>query len=451
MWGTATSSYQIEGAWLEGGKGLSTWDAFSHTPGKVKNNDHGNTACDHYRRFEEDVVLMAEMGVSAYRFSLSWPRIQPTGKGKPNSEGIRFYSNLIDALLAKNITPWITLYHWDLPLALQIEHDGWLNPKTANYFADYAAVCFEAFGDRVKHWLTLNEPWCNALLGHGMGVHAPGRISNDEPYQAAHTMLRAHALAVEKYRSQFQTSQKGVIGITNNCDWREPLTDSDADKAAAQRALEFFLGWFADPIYKGDYPRVMRERLGERLPRFTEKEKALLRNSADFFGLNHYTTMYAADASNVDAKNPVYGNGGISQDQQVALSSDADWQKTDMQWNIVPWGFRKLLQWIDKRYDSPEIYVTENGCAMPDVLENGRVDDQNRVDFLQGYLTAAHEAIESGVNLKGYFAWSLMDNFEWAEGYSKRFGLHFVDYETGQRTQKASARWYSETCRKNGF
>ncbi len=446
VWGAATSSYQIEGAWLEGGKGLSIWDAFCHIPGKIKNNDTGDFACDHYYRFGEDVKLMADMGLRAYRFSLSWPRIQPDGRGKPNSAGLSFYSDLIDALLAHDITPWITLYHWDLPLALQMECDGWLNPKLAEFFADYAAICFEAFGDRVKHWLTLNEPWCSAVLGHGLGMHAPGRVSRDEPYLVGHNLLRAHALAVEKYRTQFQPQQKGLIALTNNCDWREPLTDSEADIQAAQRAVEFFLGWFADPVYTGDYPAVMRERLGRRLPQFTDNEKNLLKGSADFFGLNHYSTMYAAQAPGTKTT-----NAGLSEDQDVVLSSDPRWKKTQMEWNIVPLGFRKLLQWIDARYHSPDIYVTENGCALADVMENGRVDDHERIAFLEGYLNAAHEALASKVKLKGYFVWSFLDNFEWGEGYSKRFGLHYVDFRNGRRFPKASAKWYAEVIRRNGL
>lgn len=451
VWGMATSSYQIEGAWLEGGKGLSIWDAFCHTPGRVHNSDTGDVACDHYHRFEEDVKLMADMGLRAYRFSLSWPRIQPAGQGKPNPDGIRFYSKLIDTLLAHNLTPWITLYHWDLPLALQIEHDGWLNPDLAKFFADYAAICFEAYGDRVKYWLTLNEPWCSAMLGHGLGIHAPGRKSRDEPYLVGHTLLRAHALAVEKYRTQFQPHQHGKIAITNNCDWRKPLTGSEADKLAAQRAVEFFLAWFADPLYSGDYPAVMRQRLGDRLPHFTDAESDLLKNSADFFGLNHYSTMYAADANSSPSVAAVHDNGGMTEDQGVVLSSDPGWEKTEMQWNIVPWGFRKLLQWIDARYGSPDIYITENGCAMPDVVEDGKINDQRRIAFLESYLNAAHEALTSGVHLKGYFTWSLMDNFEWGEGYAKRFGLHYVDYTTGQRIPKASAKWYAAVIERNGL
>lgn len=447
VWGAATSSYQIEGAWLEGGKGLSIWDAFCHTPGKIKNQDTGDLACDHYHRFKDDVKLMADMGLQAYRFSISWPRIQPSGQGEPNPQGLRFYSTLIDTLLDHNIAPWATLYHWDLPLALQVEYDGWLNPQVAEFFADYAAICFNAFGDRIKHWLTLNEPWCSAVLGHGLGIHAPGRMSRDEPYRAGHTLLRAHALAVERYRTQFQSHQKGLIALSNNCDWREPLTDSEADKQAAQRAVEFFLGWFADPVYKGDYPVVMRERLGDRLPHFTDAERALLKGSADFFGLNHYTTMYAAAS---EMASTVQINSGTAEDQGVVLSADAGWKKTEMDWAIVSWGFRKLLQWIDARYGSPNIYVTENGCALPDVVENENVQDSRRIAFLDAYLQAAREALDNKVNLKGYFVWSFMDNFEWGEGYSKRFGLHHVDFRSGQRSPKDSAKWYAEVIKRNG-
>ncbi len=449
-WGSATSSYQIEGGWLEGGKGFSIWDAFSHTPGKTRNNETGDIACDHYRRFQEDVALMADMGLQAYRFSISWPRIQPCGQGKPNAEGIRFYSDLIDALLAQDITPWVTLYHWDLPLALQLEHDGWLNAQIADFFADYAAICFEAFGDRVKHWLTLNEPWCTAVFGHGVGIHAPGRQSRNEPYLVAHNLLRAHAMAVKRYRTQFQPHQAGKIALSNNCDWREPLHNTDADRQAAQRALEFYLGWFADPVFKGDYPAVMRQRLGKRLPQFSDEERLLLKSSCDFFGLNHYTTMYAAHC---DKPAPASDddNGDLLQDQNVTLSSDRQWKKTSMDWNIAPWGFGKLLYWIAARYESPDIFVTENGCAFPDTPKDGRVADVERINYLNGYLGAAHEAIAGGVKLQGYFVWSFLDNFEWSEGYSKRFGLHYVDFATRQRIPKASAQWYAEVIRRNGL
>ncbi len=449
-WGAATSAYQIEGGHDADGKGPSIWDAFCREPGRIANGDTGDVACDHYGRMREDVQLMAELGLRAYRFSISWPRVIPTGRvGEDgegiNQEGLAFYGELIDALLEHDIEPWVTLYHWDLPLALQEQGGGWLNAEIAEDFTDYARTCFEAFGDRVKNWITFNEPWVVTVLGYGQGVFAPGRESNVEPYVAGHHILRSHAKAVDCYRSEFG-HQNGQIGIANNCDWREPLTESPKDVAAAQRALEFFLAWFADPVFKtGDYPAVMRDRLGDRLPKFTPEESAALLGSADFFGLNHYTTMFAADSGDEAAARDVRGNGGMSEDQAVGLSVDPEWEMTDFDWAVVPWGFRKLLNWITDRYDAPIIYVTENGCAMDDSAdESGWVNDQDRVAFYQDYLGAASAAIEDGVDLRGYFAWSLMDNFEWASGYRPRFGMVHVDRKTLERTPKASALWYGK-------
>ena len=451
-WGTATASYQIEGGWLEGGKGLSIWDAFTHLPGKIKQGHTGDVTCDHFHRFREDVALMAEQGLKAYRFSIAWSRIYPQGIGEVNPEGIRFYSELIDELLKHGITPWVTLYHWDLPLALELEADGWRNPAIAEHFGNYARTCFAAFGDRVKHWITLNEPWVVAIFGHGNGIMAPGRASNHEPYRVAHNLLRSHAMAVDVYRKEFQQEQQGLIGITNNCDWREPLTDKAEDKKAARRALEFFLGWFADPIYFGDYPEVMKQRVAERLPEFSDADKALLKGSSDFFGLNHYTTLYASEMTdeNRHAADP-YGNGGISEDQDVLLTSDPQWEKSIMGWSVVPWGCRKLLHWVDQRYGSPDIVITENGCSLKDACVDGVVDDPIRIAFLKGYLEECHQAIAEGVRLKGYFVWSFMDNFEWAHGFTQRFGINYVDYETGARIPKASARWYADVIERNGL
>jgi len=448
IWGTATSSYQIEGASDADGKGPSIWDAFSSIPGKTHNGETGAIACDHYHRFKEDIQLMKAMGVKAYRFSISWARIMPTGKDKVNEKGVQFYSDIIDELLKADIVPWITLYHWDLPLALQLEDDGWLGRSIIDYFAAYADVCFERFGDRVKNWITLNESWVVAILGYGQGVFAPGRISNSEPYLAAHHLILAHAKAVRLYREKY-ARHDGQIGMTNNCDWREPLTNNEKDKAAAERALEFFVSWFADPIYKGDYPEVMKKRLGNRLPRFSDEEKEMIKGTSDFFGLNHYTTMLAADNDGTVQKQNVYGNGGISEDQNVDLSLDPSWKLTLMNWAVVPWGCKKLLHWIDQRYNHPHIYITENGCAYPDKLVDGKVDDHERLDFYKSYLQACQETIEEGVQLKGYFAWSFMDNFEWASGYDKRFGLHYVDFKTLERTPKKSALWFAKAIQYN--
>ena len=451
VWGSATSSYQIEGGWNADGKGPSIWDVFCMIPGKVEGNDNGNVACDHYHRFREDVALMQSLGLKAYRFSISWPRILPAGRGAVNQAGIDFYNHLIDALLEAGIEPWITLYHWDLPAALEFEMDGWLGDDISDVFAAYADVCFRHFGDRVKNWITINEAWVVAILGYGHGVFAPGKKSSDLPYLAGHNLIKAHAKAVDVYRKQYQPVQGGKIGITNNCDWREPLTDSPADRAAAERALEFFLAWFADPVYKGDYPASMKERLGKRLPAFTAEEQQLIKGSSDFFGLNHYTTMYAADATQGSDGGSVYGNGGLSEDQDVNLSVSPDWEMTDMQWAIVPWGCRKLLEWIAARYDNPPIYITENGCAFDQTPIGGQVDDQGRIAFFEGYLAAIHEAIGNGVDMKGYFIWSLLDNFEWASGYSKKFGIAHVEEGSLNRIPKASALWYREVIRRNGL
>jgi beta-glucosidase len=448
-WGVATSSYQIEGAWKEAGKGLSIWDVFCQIPGNIKNNENGNVACDHYHRYKEDIQLMKAMGVKAYRFSISWPRILPDGKGEINQEGIDFYNRIIDELIRQNIEPWITLYHWDLPQTLQVEDNGWLGKSITDHFAEYARVCFKAFGDRVVNWITINEAWVVSILGYGQGIFAPGGTSNSDPYLAGHHLLIAHAKAVAIYRSEFQTDQKGRIGMTNNCDWREPINNDPAHIAAAERALEFFLAWFTDPIYLGKYPDTMVERLGSRLPEFTKEEINLVHGSSDFLGLNHYTTMYAEDAADGLVVGSVYGNGGISEDQNVNLSVDAQWKMTNMGWAVVPWGCHRLLHWISNRYNHPEIVMTENGCAYEDVCIDGKVDDRERIEYYRSYLEACNQAIDEGVHLSAYFAWSFMDNFEWASGYSKRFGLHYVDFDTLERTPKSSAKWFAKMIKKH--
>ncbi len=449
IWGAATSSYQIEGAWLEGGKGLSIWDAFAHTPGKILNGDTGDIACDHFHRFREDVELMAGMGLSAYRFSIAWPRIQPAGTGKPNKEGIAFYSKLIDALLDHGITPWVTLYHWDLPLALEMEYGGWIHPWLPTLFTAYADLCFSHFGDRVKHWITLNEPWVVATLGYGQGLFAPGRISGIEPYIAAHHLLRAHGQTARLYHEKYSAVQGGKIGISNNCDWREPLTDSPGDREAAETAIAFFLAWFTDPVYRGTYPEAMRRKVGAKLPVFDADDRDALAHSADFFGLNHYSTLYASAADPMNEIRDASANSGLG-DDGVHLSRDESWKCTTMDWAVVPWGCRKLLEWISARYDTPPIVLTENGCSLDDRVLDGRVEDPERIDFIRRYLTECHASIQNGVNLMGYFYWSLLDNFEWASGYSKRFGLHYVDLRTLKRIPKSSAAWYSGVISHNG-
>lgn len=442
-WGVATAAHQIEGAWLADGKGLNIWDAYCHTPGKIDNGDTSEVACDHYHRVEEDVALMVELGVTSYRFSIAWTRIIPDGKDAINPAGIAFYDRLIDALVAAGITPFVTLYHWDLPLTLQLENDGWLSRRTAEAFQYYAETCFDAFGDRVKHWITFNESWCTAVLGYGTGIFAPGRVSPDEPYLAAHNLMIAHGLAVRSFRSG---GYSGVIGIANNCDWREPRTDSAEDQAAAQESLEFFFGWFTHPVIFGEYPAIMRERLGERLPVFSPEDQALIKGSVDFLGLNHYTTHYASrEPAETENIGPAAGNGGLFADQRVYLSYDPAWAKTSMGWYVVPWGLRKLLNWIQQTYGDLPIYITENGCSVAADTREEAVADDFRVNFLREYTDAMWQAREEDqVPVQGYFCWSLLDNFEWCRGYAMRFGITHCDFETLERTPKASFHAYHE-------
>lgn len=481
VWGTATASYQIEGAWQVDGKGLSIWDAFSHTIGKIANGDTGDIAADHYHRYPEDVALMSKLGIPAYRFSISWPRILPNGRATDvNDEGVAFYNRLIDELISKGIQPVVTLYHWDLPLPLQMELDGWCGSSISDLFADYARVCFQHFGDRVKQWITLNEPWCSAVLGYdSKGVHAPGRLVNSsvEVYKAAHNLILAHAKAAQVYKNEFAQQQGGQIGITLNSDWFEPKPETDESKQrdnqkASEQMLDFTLGWFAHPIYHGSYPLTMQKILGDHLPKFTSEEVALIQGSSDFFGLNHYSTHYVqlrVDCSSAGQlsssapalpafieEHPTISNAweegsGYWKDVGVDQSEDPSWGKTDMGWNIVPWGIRCLLEHIQRTYSPPGgIIVTENGCAVHEPDVETAMKDQARIDFLRGYISEVHTAIQHGVDCRGYFVWSFMDNFEWAFGYGKRFGITYVDYATQERTPKGSAWWFAEVIKNNG-
>eukprot|EP00929_Paragymnodinium_shiwhaense_P059971 TRINITY_DN29996_c0_g1_i1.p1 TRINITY_DN29996_c0_g1~~TRINITY_DN29996_c0_g1_i1.p1 ORF type:complete len:587 (-),score=104.70 TRINITY_DN29996_c0_g1_i1:569-2329(-) len=475
--GVATAAYQIEGAAAEGGRAPSIWDDFSRKTHTTEHGATGDVACDHYHRYATDVEAMSRIGVQAYRFSISWSRILPDCDDVVNEEGVQFYSDLIDALLAKGITPWVTLYHWDLPSACEAKFGGWLGPKedVTTAFGAYARTCFQRFGDRVTNWITLNEPWCAAQLGFGSGDHAPGRSDqgDTEPYLAAHNMLLAHAEAVRIYREDFAFEQGGRIGLSFNTDWRQPRDgNSAADVRAARQAIDFALGWFADPVYFGDYPSCMREACGDRLPRFSEEESRRLKGSSDFFGINSYSSNYAAPAQKD------LGGGGWWQDIGVEWwHTDKDWERTDMDWPIVPWGFRELLLDIQRRYQPRDgIYVTENGCAHesdlstdldaragaiePKVWQGGdgtedfaseTFEDPKRVRFFKAHLSAVHAANAGGADVRGYFAWSLLDNFEWAYGYTKRFGIVHVDYPTQRRTIKSSGRFLAQTIQDRGF
>ena len=456
--------YPVEGAFNEDGRGMTIWDTFSHTPGKTTNGDNGDIATDHYHLFTKDIEIMKEMGMDSYRFSLSWSRIQPDGEGEVNKQGIEHYNAVIDSLLDADIIPFVTLFHWDTPVSLEEKYESWLNADIEHYFAKYADICFHHFGDRVKHWLTFNEPMTVALNGYDSGTHAPGRCSDrskcksgdssTEPYVVAHNMLNAHAAAVQLYRDKYQTFQGGEIGITLNSDFAYPFSDSSEDVDASQRNLEFQAGWYADPIYFGDYPESMKSRVGDRLPKFTSSQSARIKGSQDFYGLNHYTSKYVANKVNEDIPE---SQKSYSYDQGTAVSTYdesgiAIGEQAASPWlYIVPKGIGDMLLWIDERYSPSHIYITENGV---DLVGEGDLDleeaihDADRVEFYETYLSHALSAKSKGVPLKGYFAWSLMDNFEWADGYYYKFGMLYVDRDVSsstymQRWQKDSARWYA--------
>uniref|UniRef100_A0A7C4GI51 Beta-glucosidase n=1 Tax=Fervidobacterium thailandense TaxID=1008305 RepID=A0A7C4GI51_9BACT len=423
FFGTATAAYQIEGAVAEDGRGPSIWDVFSHTPGKTYNGDNGDVACDHYHRYKEDVQIMKEIGLNAYRFSISWPRVMPDGK-KVNQKGVDFYNRLVDELLKNDITPFITLYHWDLPQALY-EKGGWLNPDIAMYFRAYATFMFTELGDRVKHWITLNEPWCSAFLGYFTGEHAPGHKNLQEALTAAHNLLRAHGHAVQAFREEIKD---GKIGLTNVVMKVEPGDARPESFLAAGMVDKLVNAWFHDPVIYGRYPeeavRLYRER-GLNVP---DEDFDIISAPVDFLGVNYYTRTLVI----YDPNNPM----GFSYVQ-------GDLPKTEMGWEIYPQGLLDMLVYLKERYRLP-VYITENGMAGPDRLVNGTVEDDYRIDYLVRHLEKVLEAINAGVDVRGYFIWSLMDNFEWAYGYSKRFGIVYVDYSTQKRIWKKSAYWLRE-------
>ncbi|KAJ4969132.1 hypothetical protein NE237_015833 [Protea cynaroides] len=450
VFGVATSAYQVEGASKEGNRGDSIWDVFAHTEGNIIDGSNGDISVDQYHRYKEDIDLMAKMGFGAYRLSISWSRIFPDGLGtKVNEDGITYYNNVINALLEKGIQPYVTLYHWDLPLNLHASVGGWLTGKIVKYFTIYAETCFASFGDRVKHWITINEPLQTAVNGYGVGIFAPGRSENSstEPYLAAHYQLLAHAAAVSVYREKFKAQQGGKIGIVVDCEWAEAFSDKMEDKIAAARRLDFQLGWYLDPVFYGDYPQSMCERVGDRLPKFSKEDKELLKNSVDFVGLNHYTSRYISHASNNSEHNDFYE---IQEMQRIAEWEDGQviGEKAASEWlYIVPWGLRKLIKYVAERYQNPPIYITENGMDDEDDVSSPlhkMLDDKMRVGYFKGYLAAVAQAIRDGADVRGYFVWSLLDNFEWAQGYTKRFGLIYVDYKNGlSRQPKSSALWFS--------
>lgn len=436
LWGTGTSSYQIEGAVQADGRGESIWDRFCRIPGRVHNGENGDLACDHYHRWEQDLDLMAELGVRAYRFSVAWPRVLPLGEGQANLAGIDFYRRLTEGLLKRNIRPMVTLYHWDLPQALE-EHGGWLARETAAQFAEYSHVVVRALGDLVSDWVTLNEPWVSAMLGYAWGTHAPGIAGGTRSgLTAAHHLLLGHGLAMEAIRAVARPGHRA--GIVLNLGHIYPVSDSPQDRAAAARVDGANHRWYLDPVLRGSYPADVRMAYEAELGSLTfirPGDEDRIGAPTDFLGINYYSV------GRVHAKEE--GEIGWAPPQGPV---------TAMNWEIWPEGLGDLLHRLKREYGEIPLLITENGAAFDDTVgPNGEVDDPDRVRFLAQHLAAAESALREGVNLQGYFVWSLLDNFEWAEGYARRFGLTHVDYQTQRRTPKASWHFYREVIRLGGL
>jgi beta-glucosidase len=432
LWGAATSSYQIEGAVTEDGRGPSIWDTFAATPGKVDNGDTGAVAADHYHRYRDDVALMADLGLGAYRFSIAWPRVQPTGSGQVNQRGLDFYRRLIDTLLEHGIEPWPTLYHWDLPQPLE-DAGGWPSRDTAERFADYAAVVHEALGDRVTRWTTLNEPWCSAFLGYATGRHAPGRREPAAAVRAAHHLLLGHGLAA-------RAMPDARVGITLNLTHVSAVHATEPDLDAARRIDGMQNRIFLDPLLRAAYPEDVVDDLAE-VTTFDHVQEGDLKTIAaplDFLGVNYYSPMLVAGSA-TRTETAYVGSPHVKH-------ADGGRPRTSIGWEIDSGGLLDLLVRLEREYPAIPLYITENGAAFDD-----EVHDQARVAYLDGHLRACLEAVERGVPLRGYFAWSLLDNFEWSYGYAQRFGLVHVDYATQRRTLKDSARWYAGVIARGGL
>jgi len=444
LWGAATAAYQIEGAVAAGGRSPSIWDVFSRRPGAVANGDTGDVACDHYNRYRDDVALMSSLGLAAYRFSVAWPRVQPGGRGPASAAGLDFYRRLVDELLAHDIAPWVTLYHWDLPQDLE-DAGGWPNRDTAERFAEYAGIVFDALGDRVRWWTTLNEPWVSAFLGYSAGIHAPGRTEPAAALAASHHLLLGHGLAASAIRARRAEAE---VGITLNLGAVWPATDAAADVDAARRTDGLTNRLFLDPLLLGRYPADVRADLaaitdfGFVRPGDLEVISAPL----DLLGINYYRGSMVAGG-----EPPAQPGPAVFPGSEHVRPVPRGLPTTAMDWEIDPAGMTQTLRMVADNYPAVPLYVTENGAAFDDkVGPDGEVDDPQRVDYYATHLRACHEAIEAGVPLRGYFAWSLLDNFEWAYGYEKRFGLVYVDYQTQQRIPKSSARFFADAIARNG-
>lgn len=434
LWGCATSAYQIEGSPLADGAGPSVWHRFAHTPGRVTDGDTGDVACDHYRRYESDIDLMRGLGLNAYRFSIAWGRVLPEGTGRINPAGLGFYERLIDGLLSKGIQPMATLFHWDLPAALD-DRGGWLNRDSAKWFAEYADIVFRKFDDRVKLWVTLNEPWVVTDGGYLHGVLAPGHRNRFEAPIASHHLMLAHGAAVQAYRA----TGRNQIGLVVNIEPKYPASQSDADLAATRRADAYMNRQYLDPALRGAYPDELREIFGEAWPHWPAQDFELIRQPVDFIGVNYYTrsvTRFDATAWPLRA-------APVRQKQRTY---------TETQWEVFPQGLTDTLLWVKDRYGNPPVYITENGAAFfdPPQVEAAVLEDPLRVDYLRKHLRAVHDAMRQGADIRGYFAWSLFDNLEWSLGFSRRFGIIHVNYETLERTPKTSARFYSRVIASRG-
>jgi beta-glucosidase len=434
LWGAATSAYQIEGSPLADGAGPSIWHRFAHTPGRTANGETGDIAVDHYHRWADDIQLMRDLGLSAYRFSISWSRVLPQGTGAVNHAGLAFYDRLVDTLLAAGIQPMVTLYHWDLPAALD-DRGGWLNSDIDKWFADYVTVVTRVLDDRVNFWNTLNEPWVVSDGGYLHGPLAPGHRNLYEAPIASHNLLRAHGRAVEAYRA----TGKHRIGIVVNLEPKYPASDDPADVAATRRADAYMNRQYLDPVFLGRYPDELREIFGDAWREPSPRDMELIAQPIDFLGVNYYTRNVTRDDPTAY---PVRARG-VHQPQHIY---------TETGWEVYAPALTRVLLWVKERYGDLPLYITENGAAMydPPTAIDGRVDDPLRTWYLREHLLAARDAIRLGVNLNGYFAWSLFDNYEWSLGFAKRFGIVHVDYATLERTPKASARYYSEIIRTHG-
>ncbi len=430
----ATSAYQVEGAVRADGRGPSIWDTFSAVPGAIRSGETGAVACDHYRRFESDIELMASIGVGAYRFSVAWPRIQPDGSGPPNKRGLDHYRRVVDALRSHDIVPTLTLYHWDLPQALE-DAGGWPVRDTAEHFAEYAAIVARSLRDAVPMWITINEPMVAAWLGYALGVHAPGRTDEDAAIAAAHHLLLAHGLATEAIRSE----TSGEVGIALNLYPCRPAREDPDDEHAARLADDQLNRLYLDPVFGRDYPGSVTDRYARVFDAglVHDGDLATISVPIDFLGVNYYTVhTVTVDAAAVDRGSELPASMG------VRSITPPDVEVTSMGWPIQPDGLTEMLTRIERGYGPSRVYVTENGAAFDDRVVEGRVADERRIDYLERHVSAAHDSIEAGVPLAGYFVWSLLDNFEWSEGYDKRFGIVHVDFATQERTLKDSARWY---------